>query len=205
MNHEVMSPEILAQACDKLGWEYEVRGQETVVKSVGNSIDFRGEPAIRVMGNQVIWNRYYMNDGRQRVKELKSAYESLYAEFRVEYARESILREFRNRGFSMIEDLHFVPNEREKHRFTLKGRSKLRNEDEQVAKIKVTILADGTIETDSSYIPEDIHKLADEAMEAIEAHFGRKRSISPKEIPVKYKSKAFCKNPNVINLRNGII
>jgi hypothetical protein len=150
------------------------------------------EPEIKIQGNKVTYNTYYMRDGKQRVGELQKEYERLYNEMRVEYALKAVKQEFAKRHFTLLEDLNFEPNEEVKHRFDMKATSKLSGEDEPVAKIRFKILADGTLQTDSNYIPEDVHKLADEAMEALEALLGVKREVKPKEIPQHYKHKAFC-------------
>jgi hypothetical protein len=63
---------------------------------------------------------------------------------------------------------------------------------------KRQIQADGTILTDSNYIPADVHDSADEAMEALEGKMGNKRAIQPKEIPAHYRHKAYCHPKTVI-------
>lgn len=45
------------------------------------------------------------------------------------------------------------------------GRSKDKNETEPVAQIKFTILKDGTIVTDSDYLPNDVNERAHDAMD----------------------------------------
>ncbi|MCB9234206.1 MAG: hypothetical protein H6581_21295 [Bacteroidia bacterium] len=202
-NHEVVNQELLIQACAKLGWEYEVVGQKLIVKGVGNKVSLHGEPALEIRGNQVVWNRYYLRDGKAKANQLQAEYHSLYLDLQVEYSLETVLKEFKSRGFSYLRDTHFAPNENEKHRFEMKATSKLAGEDEPLARIRFTILADGAIQTDSNYIPEDVHKLADQAMDAIALHMGHERIIRPKEIPSKYRNKAFCNNHNVIKLRQG--
>ena len=71
-----------------------------------------------------------------------------------------------------------------------------KNESEKRTEIEFVIKFDGTIVTDSNYIPEDIHKLADKAMEAIDNSFGTKRKegdqIKRKSIPTIYQGKTFC-------------
>ena len=80
------------------------------------------------------------------------------------------------------------------------GRSKLKDETEPISQIKFTILKDGSVKTDSDYIPKDIHELADKAMESLESVFGNKREINGKEIPLKYKHKTFCENKKTISI-----
>jgi hypothetical protein len=75
--------------------------------------------------------------------------------------------------------------------------SRISEETEKRVEIEFTIKFDGTIVSDSNYIPEDVHKLADKAMEAIDRAFGTTRKegeqIKRKEIPAKYKNKTYCK------------
>lgn len=50
------------------------------------------------------------------------------------------------------------------------GRSKDKNETEPVAQIKFTILKDGTIVTDSDYLPNDVNERAHDAMVSLSSH-----------------------------------
>jgi hypothetical protein len=79
------------------------------------------------------------------------------------------------------------------------GRSKLKEETEPLAQIKFTIMNDGSFVTDSNYIPKDIHEHADLAMVGLEKILFNERKIVPKEIPFKYKNKAFCAPKTKIN------
>jgi hypothetical protein len=164
---------------------------------------FGNEPVLKLQGNTIAWNSYYLQNSQQLVDELRGSYQEMYREMRVEYARTAILAAFRKIGFHFLEDLHFRPTGQEKHQFFMKGESKLREEQERTAKIRFTILTDGTVRTDSDYIPEDIHLLADKAMAELEAAFGNARQISPREIPARYLHKAFCHRKDVITLRQG--
>ena len=70
------------------------------------------------------------------------------------------------------------------------GRSKDKNEDEPVAQIKFTILKDGTIITDSDYLPNDVNERAHDAMDVLEQLLGNKRVMTKKtNIPSKYLAK----------------
>ena len=62
-------------------------------------------------------------------------------------------------------------------------------EDEPFASIKFTILNDGTIVTDSDYLPNDVNEKAHEAMDILEQHLGNKRVMTKKPVPAKYVSK----------------
>ncbi len=202
-NAGVMNQDLLIQACKELKWKAEMRNGELWVSQTGQLAMMVGEPMLRLIGNTVIWNRYYQHEGQQKADALRSTYLKLEAEMRVEYARTGILEAFRKAGFSYVEDIRFRPDEKQKHRFFMKGRSKLPQETEPAASNQFTILSDGTVQTSSDYIPEDIHILADKAMEELEAAFGNRRSIEPKNIPAKYCSKAFCHRKDVIELRQG--
>lgn len=201
-NPIVMSQQVLKKACERLGWKYETRnelGQDVLyIFDVNQNSHLYGEFALKVIDNQVTYNSYYLKNGNQLVKDL----EQTFYELNVEYARETILQEFQTVGFKLLPDLKFVPNEKEKERFKMVAHSRLSAETEKRTEIEFTILFDGTIVSDSNYIPEDIHKLADKAMEAIDASFGTVRKegeqIKRKEIPMKYKNKAYCKTNNKI-------
>lgn len=69
------------------------------------------------------------------------------------------------------------------------GRSKDKTEDEPVAQIKFTILKDGTVVTDSDYLPNDVNEKAHEAMDELESLLGNKRVMTKKEVPSKYLHK----------------
>ncbi|MBL0132838.1 MAG: hypothetical protein IPP79_01905 [Chitinophagaceae bacterium] len=84
--------------------------------------------------------------------------------------------------------------------------TRMPNETEKRTEIEFVIKFDGTIVTDSNYIPEDIHKLADKAMEAIDKSFGTTRKegdqIKRKQIPAIYKGKTFCSVSGQIKANN---
>lgn len=197
-----MNADILAKACAKLKWSYEVkveRGQSVLyVYALSHQRGLVREFDLKVVGNQVTFNRYYLKDGRTLAREL----EKKIHEVNVEYARETILAEFKAVGFKELPDYKFVPNEKEKVRFKMVGQSKIAAETEKRTEIEFTILNDGTIVSDSNYIPGDVHELADKAMEGIDHAFGTTRKegehIQRKEIPLKYKNKAYCKASNKI-------
>jgi hypothetical protein len=69
------------------------------------------------------------------------------------------------------------------------GRAKDKTENEPIGQIKFTILNDGTIISDSNYLPDDVNKLAHAAMDAIDLHFSSKRVMTKKEIPLKYRDR----------------
>ncbi len=196
-NPSVMNAEVLQKACDKLGWLYELKiengNKVLLIFDVNQKTNLKGEFALKVEGNNVTYNSYYLKNGRKLAKELEKHFYSI----NVEYACETVLREFQSVGFKLLPDLKFKETETEKKRFKMVAHSNMPNENEKRTEIEFTIKYDGTIVTDSNYIPEDVHKLADKAMESIDNAFGTKRKegehIKRKAIPLKYKDKAYCK------------
>lgn len=77
------------------------------------------------------------------------------------------------------------------------GRSKDKNETEPVAQIKFTILKDGTIVTDSDYLPNDVNERAHDAMDVLEQLLGNKRVMTKKPIPAKYAGKLKPRRVNI--------
>lgn len=170
-NPQVMNQEVLIKACNELGWKYEIRQNELIVLNANQKEDLRGEYLLKVKGDTVSYNSYYMKNAKEFVAELQGVFFKL----NVVYAKETILKEFEGVGFTFKRDYDFVANNEEVERFYMVGVSKIENEDEKRTEIQFTILNDGTVVTDSNYIPEDIHKLADEAMLKIDSAFGTQR------------------------------
>lgn len=201
-NPQVMNQEVLVRACDKLGWKYEIINQELVVLNANQKENLKGEYLLKVKGDIVTYNSYYIKNAKEFVLELQET----FFELNVNYAKETILKEFESAGFTFKRDYDFVANSEEVERFYMVGYSKIENEDEKRTEIQFTILMDGTVVTDSNYIPEDIHKLADEAMEKIDSAFGTSRregiEIKRKEVPEKYKNKSYCTVNNKIIAKN---
>ena len=201
-NPQVMNQEVLVRACDKLGWKYEIKNQELVVLNANQKENLKGEYLLKVKGDIVTYNSYYIKNAKEFVLELQET----FFELNVNYAKETILKEFESAGFTFKRDYDFVANSEEVERFYMVGYSKIENEDEKRTEIQFTILMDGTVVTDSNYIPEDIHKLAHEAMEKIDNAFGTSRregiEIKRKEVPEKYKNKSYCTVNNKIIAKN---
>jgi hypothetical protein len=191
-NPQVMNQAVLIKACEELGWKYEIRQGELVVLDANQKDDLKGEFLLKVRGDTVTYNSYYMKNAKEFVSELQQHFFKL----NVVYAKETILKEFEAVGFTLKRDFDFVANEEEVDRFYMVGYSKMENEDENKTEIQFTILKDGSVVTDSNYIPEDIHKLADEAMLKLDGAFGSKRregiEIVRKEVPIKYQGKTQC-------------
>lgn len=196
-NSEIMNQEVLKQACDKLGWKYTVEANTLTIFQLNANDNLRGEFALKIIGNKVTYNTYYLKNALSKVDLLKNT----FYELNVKYSEESIIREFKKAGYSFKSNDKFKPSGEEVLSFYLVGRSKLKEELEPVSQIKFTILKDGSVKTDSDYIPKDIHELADKAMEQLESVLGNKRTIIGKEIPLKYKNKAFCKTKETIKTK----
>ena len=201
-NPQVMNQEVLIKACNELGWKYEIRQNELIVLNANQKEDLRGEYLLKVKGDTVSYNSYYMKNAKEFVAELQGVFFKL----NVVYAKETILKEFEGVGFTFKRDYDFVANNEEVERFYMVGVSKIENEDEKRTEIQFTILNDGTVVTDSNYIPEDIHKLADEAMLKIDSAFGTQRregiEIKRKEVPERYKTKSYCTVNNKIKAKH---
>jgi hypothetical protein len=191
-NPQVMNQAVLIKACEELGWKYEIREGELIVLNANQKEDLKGEYLLKVRGDSVSYNSYYMKNAKEFVSELQETFFKL----NIVYAKETILKEFESAGFSFKRDFDFVPTKEEVDRFYMVGYSKIENEEENKTEIQFTILNDGTVVTDSNYIPEDIHTLADEAMLKMDAAFGNKRregyEIKRKEVPAKYQGKTYC-------------
>ena len=195
-NPDVMNQEILISACEKLGWKYTVTGNELTVFQINSNENLRGEYAMKIVGNKVSYNTYCLQNAQGKVRELQNT----FYELNIKYAEESIIREFKKQGWTFKTNDKFKATENERVSFYMVGRSKLKDETEPISQIKFTILKDGSVITDSDYIPKDIHELADKAMESLEGVFGNKREINGKEIPLKYKHKTFCENKKTISI-----
>jgi len=195
-NPDIMNQEILIESCKKLGWKYSVTNDELTVFQLDTNQNMGGEFAMKIIGNNVTYNTYYLKNAKSKIQELQHT----FYELNVKYAEESIIREFKKQGWSFKRNEKFIASTDEKISFYMVGRSKLRNEIDAVARIKFTILKDGSVKTDSDYIPKDIHEHADRAMVALEDVMGNKRQISGKEIPLKYKYKTFCETKKSITI-----
>jgi len=195
-NPDLMNQDVLISACDKLGWKYTVTGNELTVFQINSNENLRDEFAMKIIGNKVTYNTYYLKNAKSKVQELQNT----FYELNVKYAEESIFREFKKQGWTFKSNDKFKPSENEKVSFYMVGRSKLKDETEPISQIEFTIFKDGSVRTDSDYIPKDIHELADKAMESLESIFGNKREISGKKIPLKYKHKTFCENKKTISI-----
>ncbi|MBR4197903.1 MAG: hypothetical protein IKQ94_03925 [Bacteroidales bacterium] len=200
-NPQVMHVEVLKSACDTLGWTYSVRGNELLVTNANQGERLYGEYALKLnlTTNEVTYNTYYMHNAVQKVEELQNQFYALNAA----YAKKSLIQEFKKKGFTYKSNDHFTPSTEEVFCFFMVGRSKDKNEDEPLAQIKFTILKDGTIVTDSDYLPNDVNERAHEAMDVLEVLLGNKRVMTKKtNIPAKYLAKMKPRRVNIQTIKN---
>jgi hypothetical protein len=184
-NAFIMNQECLIEACQKLNWKYIQQGDELLITDIGIKQSFGNEFAIKVKDNNVTYNTYYLGNAKDYVKKLQGVYNKL----NVEYSKTTVVNEFKKKGFTFKSNDKFAATEREKISFFMVDRSKDKNEPEPVGQIKFTILNDGTIVSDSNYLPDDVNKLAHAAMDGIDLNFSSKRVMTKKEVPLKYKDR----------------
>ena len=187
-NPQVMHVDVLKSACDTLGWTYSVKGNELLVTDANQGTKLYGEFALKLnlTTNEVTYNTYYMPNAVQKVEELQNQFYALNAA----YAKNSLVQKFKKKGFTYKANDRFTPTTEVVYSFFMVGRSKDKNEDEPVAQIKFVILKDGTIVTDSDYLPNDVNERAHDAMDVLEQLLGNKRVMTKKtNIPAKYLAK----------------
>ena len=186
-NSNVMNVDVLKSACDSLGWKYTIKGSILTISDTNHKQNMYGEYVLQlnISTNQVSYNTYYTTNAVDKVEELQNAFYKLNAE----YARKSLVQSFKRKGFTYLSNDKFHPTSEEVYSFYMVGRSKDKTEDEPVAQIKFIILKDGTIITDSDYLPNDVNEKAHEAMDELEELLGTKRVMTKKEIPSKYLHK----------------
>lgn len=199
-NPQVMHVEILKSACDTLGWKYSVNGKELLVTDASQGTKLYGEYALKLnlTTNEVTYNTYYMPNAIEKVEELQRQFYALNAA----YAKRSLVQEFKKKGSTYKANDRFTPTTEEVYSFFMVGRSKDKNEDEPVAQIKFVILKDGTIVTDSDYLPNDVNERAHDAMDVLEQLLGNKRIMTKKtNIPAKYLAKMKPRRNNIQSIQ----
>ena len=186
-NSNVMNAEVLKSACESLKWKYTIDGNIITISDANQTQNMYGEYVLQLnlTTNQVSYNTYYTPDAKTKVEELQNAFYRLNAE----YARKSLIQSFKRKGFTYLSNDKFHPTEEEVYSFFRVGRSKDKTEDEPVAQIKFAILKDGTIITDSDYLPNDVNERAHDAMDELETLLGNKRVMTKKDVPSKYLHK----------------
>lgn len=197
-NSTIMNADVLKSACDSLGWKYSLSDNILTVSDVNQRHNMYGEYILRVdlTTNIVSYNTYYTPDAPLKVEELQNT----FYKFNAEYAKNSLIQSFKKKGFTYLSNDKFHPTEEEVYSFFMVGRSLDKTEDEPVAQIKFTIFKDGTIVTDSDYLPNDVNEKAHAAMDELEILLGNKRVMTKKEIPTKYLHKMKPRRVNQIDL-----
>lgn len=186
-NALVINPDVIKKTCDKLGWSYHVKDDVLTVTNAKQTSNLWGEYALKLdmATNKVTYNTYYMPDAKEKVEELQKC----FYEINAVYSREALIQEFQKKGFTYKSDFRFIPSDTEAFQFYMEGISEDLDEDEPIAKIKFTILTDGTIITNSDYLPNDVNERAHEAMDLLEELLGNKRIMTKKTVPARYLSK----------------
>lgn len=195
-NSNVMNAEVLKTACDSLGWKYSLSNNILTVSDADQMHNLYGEYLLQVnlITNKVSYNTYYTPNASQKVVELQNAFYKLNAE----YARKALIQSFKRKGFTYLSNDKFQPTDEEVYSFFMVGRSHDKTEDEPIAQIKFLILKDGTIVTDSDYLPNDVNEKAHAAMDELEILLGNKRIMTKKVIPSKYLHKMKPRRINYI-------
>lgn len=173
---KVMNPEALKRACDTLGWKYIQKGEDLLVTDLGGKEKLYGEYALKVSGGTVTYNSYYLSNGKELVEELKKVFFPL----NVEYARDSVIRSFSANGFTYKKDYRFRPTEEVADHFSMVGYTELPGEEEKRYEVAFSILRDGTVITDSNYLPDDVNDKAHKSMDKLQELFGRERIMTKK-------------------------
>lgn len=199
-NSNVMNAEVLKSACETLGWKYSIKNNLITISDANQKQNMYGEYILQlnITTNQVSYNTYYTPYAAQKVTELQTEFYKLNAE----YARKSLIQSFKRKGFTYLSNDKFNPTEEEVYSFFMVGRSKDKNEDEPVAQIKFIILKDGTIVTDSDYLPNDVNERAHDAMDELESLLGNERVMTKKEVPTKYLHKMKPRTKNIVEQKN---
>lgn len=172
----IMNREVLRQACDKLGWKYMEKGTDFYVTDLNRGEKLYGEYALKLREGRVTYNSYYLTNGGELVKELQN----VFCPLNVEYARNSVISAFSANGFTYKKDYMFKPTEEIADQFSMVGFTKIPGEKEKRFEIGFKILTDGTVVTDSNYLPDDVNDLAHKSMDKLQLLFGRKRVMTKK-------------------------
>lgn len=201
-NKQVMRLECVKEACNKLGWKYQLSENRLVVTDVGRGQNSWNENLIVIEGDQVTYNTYVLG-GNREVQKLQDVYTEIVNELNAEYSRQTVINAFKKNGFTYKSNEKFRANEIERFSFYMVGRSKDKEESEPVGQVKFTIMADGTVVSDSNYLPEDVNKRAHESMDIIDGDFNSKRVMTKKEIPPKYRDKVVQTKARYVKLFGG--
>ena len=194
-NQSIMRIDCLIEACEKMSWKYKREGDTLFITDINAGCSFGVEYAIKVQGDQVTYNTYYLGNTKEYVDKLKSMYDTI----NVEYSKTAVITAFKKHGFTYLNDDHSQPTGTEVYRFYMVGRSKNPKETEPVGKIKFTIFSDGTVVSDSNYLPEDVNTRAHASMDDIDSNFSSTRVMTKKEIPSEYRDRVKRSTSSQIN------
>ena len=173
---KTMNQAALIQACEKLGWKYRVENNTLLVTDAKQSSQMYGEYVLKVEGNTVTYNSYYLDNGQQLIEELKSTFFPL----NVEYAKKSVIDAFSRNGFTFQRIWRYKAKEGEVDRFAMVGYTKDPAETEKRYEIVFSVFKDGTVVTDSNYLPDDVNELAHKSMDELQKLFGNERVMTKK-------------------------
>lgn len=118
-NPHVMHVDVLKSACDTLGWTYSINGNELLVIDANHGTKLYGEFALtlNLTTNEVTYNTYYMPNAVQKVEELQNQFYALNAA----YAKNSLVQEFKKKGFTYKANDRFTPTTEEVYCFFYGG------------------------------------------------------------------------------------
>lgn len=191
---KIMNREVLKQACDRLGWKYVENGSDFLVTDLNRGEKLYGEYALKLHKGQVTYNSYYLSNGGELVEELKSVFFPL----NVEYARNSVISSFKANGFTYKKNYTFKPTDEIADMFSMVGFTKQPGEKEERYEIGFKIHKDGTVVTDSNYLPDDVNDLAHKSMDTLQKLFGRERVMTKKP-----EYDAFIREHGLVSSVNG--
>lgn len=173
---KTMNQDALKQACDTLGWKYKLENNVLYVTDAKQSSEMYGEYVLKVAGDTVTYNSYYLDNGQQLIEELQETFFPL----NVEYAKKSVVDAFSSNGFTFQRIWRYVKKENEVERFAMVGYTKDPAETEKRYEIVFSIFKDGSVVTDSNYLPDDVNALAHKSMDDLQKLFGNDRVMTKK-------------------------
>ena len=165
---KTMNQDALKQACETLGWKYKVDNNILYVTDAKQSSEMYGEYVLKVEGDTVTYNSYYLDNGQQLIAELQDTFFPL----NVEYAKKSVVDAFSRNGFTFQRIWRYVKKDNEVERFAMVGYTKDPTETEKRYEIVFSIFKDGSVVTDSNYLPDDVNSLAHKSMDDLQKLFG---------------------------------
>ena len=70
-NPDIMNQEVLIASCKKLGWKYSVTNGELTIFQLTANQNMGGEFAMKIIGNKVTYNTYYLKNAKSKIQELQ--------------------------------------------------------------------------------------------------------------------------------------